>query len=74
MNKLVKIEELQEGDVLIVCRLDRLGRSMIHLISLIADFKERKIMFLFRKLKDLVKILFSKKEKNDDKIDMYPLW
>lgn len=42
--------------------------------SRVFDFKERKIMFLFRKLKDLVKRLFSKKEKNDDKIDMYPLW
>jgi DNA invertase Pin-like site-specific DNA recombinase len=43
LNKCLK--ELQEGDVLIVWRLDRLGRSMIHLISLIADFKERKIGF-----------------------------
>ncbi len=42
--------------------------------SRVFDFEERKIMFLFRKLKDLVKKLFSKKEKNDDKIDMYPLW
>jgi len=39
------LQELQEDDVLVVWRLDRLGRSMIHLISLITDFKERKIGF-----------------------------
>jgi len=39
------LEELQEGDILTVWRLDRLGRSMIHLISLIDGFKERKIGF-----------------------------
>ncbi len=39
------LKELQEDDVLVVWRLDRLGRSMIHLVSLIADFKERKIGF-----------------------------
>lgn len=37
--------ELQKGDVFVVWRLDRLGRSMIHLISLIEDFKKRGIGF-----------------------------
>lgn len=39
------LQELQKGDVLVVWRLDRLGRSIIHLISLIEDFKKREISF-----------------------------
>jgi DNA invertase Pin-like site-specific DNA recombinase len=39
------LEELKEGDVLIVWRLDRLGRSIIHLVSLIEEFKQRGISF-----------------------------
>ena len=39
------LEELKEGDVLIVWRLDRLGRSMIHLVSLIDNFKQRGVSF-----------------------------
>ena len=36
---------LSKGDVLIVWRLDRLGRSMAHLISLIDDLKAKGIGF-----------------------------
>ena len=36
---------LQQNDMLIVWRLDRLGRSMLHLVSLIEEFKTRKIAF-----------------------------
>ncbi|MBY0581226.1 MAG: recombinase family protein [Rickettsiales bacterium] len=35
------LEELKEGDILIIWRLDRLGRSIIHLVTLIEDFKQR---------------------------------
>lgn len=36
---------LREGDTLIVCKLDRLGRSMQHLIQTITSLQERKISF-----------------------------
>ena len=39
------LAQLQEGDTLIVWRLDRLGRSMHHLITLIEDLKGRKVSF-----------------------------
>ena len=39
------LQTLQKGDILTVWRLDRLGRSMIHLVSLIEDFKKREISF-----------------------------
>ncbi len=39
------LQTLQQGDILTVWRLDRLGRSMIHLVSLIEDFKKREISF-----------------------------
>ncbi len=38
-------EVLQRGDTLLVWRLDRLGRSMRHLVNLIEDLKERGIGF-----------------------------
>jgi DNA invertase Pin-like site-specific DNA recombinase len=36
---------IQPGDTLLVWRLDRLGRSMVHLISLIEDLRSKKIGF-----------------------------
>lgn len=39
------LDSLQTGDILIVWRLDRLGRSMRHLITLVEDLRERGIGF-----------------------------
>jgi len=39
------LEAIQTGDVLVVWRLDRLGRSMRHLITLVEDLRERGIGF-----------------------------
>jgi DNA invertase Pin-like site-specific DNA recombinase len=39
------LERLGEGDTLIVWRLDRLGRSLRHLLSLLGDLDERGIAF-----------------------------
>ena len=36
---------LQSGDTLVVWRLDRLGRSMRHLVTLIEDLREKQIKF-----------------------------
>ena len=36
---------LQAGDTLVVWRLDRLGRSMRHLVTLIEDLREKQIKF-----------------------------
>lgn len=36
---------LESGDVLVVFKLDRLGRSVLHLADLLARFKEREIYF-----------------------------
>jgi len=36
---------LREGDVLIVWKLDRLGRSLQHLIDIVADLEKRKVGF-----------------------------
>jgi len=38
-------EKLNPGDVLVVWRLDRLGRSMPHLVSLIETLKEKSVGF-----------------------------
>ena len=38
-------EALQRGDTLVVWRLDRLGRSMRHLVNMIEELKEREIAF-----------------------------
>ncbi len=37
--------QLRKGDILVVWRLDRLGRSMEHLISLITKLKNKKVGF-----------------------------
>src|SRR5690349_14437635 len=39
------LEFLREGDTLVVWRLDRLGRTLKHLIETIADFNKRHIGF-----------------------------
>jgi DNA invertase Pin-like site-specific DNA recombinase len=39
------LEQLTIGDILVVWRLDRLGRSMTHLVSLIETLKEKKVGF-----------------------------
>lgn len=39
------LAELKTGDILVVWRLDRLGRSVRHLVSLIDDLRERGIGF-----------------------------
>ena len=44
------LKTLRAGDTLVVWRLDRLGRSMQHLVSVVTDLKERGIGF--RSLRD----------------------
>ncbi|STX55650.1 transposase (resolvase, DNA invertase) [Legionella beliardensis] len=39
------LENLSAGDVLVVWRLDRLGRSMVHLVSLIETLREKGVGF-----------------------------
>ena len=39
------LSELKAGDTLVVWRLDRLGRSMKHLVSLVENLKQQKISF-----------------------------
>ncbi|GIH63981.1 recombinase family protein [Microbispora siamensis] len=40
------LQLLREGDTLVVTRLDRLGRSMVHLVNLGAELRERGIHLL----------------------------
>lgn len=40
------IGHLRSGDVVVVWKLDRLGRSLKHLVDLITDFKEKEIQFI----------------------------
>src|SRR5262245_32245113 len=37
------LKALQEGDVLVVYRLDRLGRSLRHLVDLVDELQEKKV-------------------------------
>jgi DNA invertase Pin-like site-specific DNA recombinase len=39
------LDQLRPGDTLVVWRLDRLGRSMKHLIAVVADLEERGVGF-----------------------------
>ena len=39
------LQELQSGDTLVVWRLDRLGRSMTHLVQIIEELKGRGVSF-----------------------------
>ena len=39
------LKSLREGDTLIVCKLDRLGRNLRHLVNTIHDLMERKVGF-----------------------------
>ncbi len=39
------LKQLKRGDVLVVWKLDRLGRSLRHLIDLIGRFEERGVGF-----------------------------
>jgi len=40
------LDYLKEGDTLVVCKLDRLGRSLAHLLSLMEFFIKNKINFI----------------------------
>ncbi len=40
------LDYLMEGDTFVVCKLDRLGRSVEHLIKLMKRFEEKKINFI----------------------------
>lgn len=40
------LEYLKEGDTLVVWKLDRLGRSLTHLISIITELKSKNISFI----------------------------
>ena len=40
------LEFLKDGDTLVVWKLDRLGRSLAHLISVITDLKNRNVSFV----------------------------
>jgi DNA invertase Pin-like site-specific DNA recombinase len=44
------LAQLTAGDTLVVWRLDRLGRSLPHLVEVVSDLKERKVGF--RSLRD----------------------
>ncbi len=40
------LNHLREGDVVVVWKLDRLGRSLKHLIDLVSGFRENGIEFI----------------------------
>lgn len=39
------LDHLRKGDVIVVSKLDRLGRSLSHLIALVEDFKKKGVVF-----------------------------
>jgi len=39
------MESLREGDILVVWRLDRLGRSLRNLLELVAQLEDKKVGF-----------------------------
>ena len=45
LNRLIK--KMKEGDSLVVCRMDRLGRSTMQLLELVKELEERKISLVF---------------------------
>ncbi|WPD12973.1 recombinase family protein [Arcobacter cryaerophilus gv. pseudocryaerophilus] len=51
------LEFLKDGDTLVVWKLDRLGRSLSHLISVITDLKNRNVSFTEGMEKDIYWIL-----------------
>jgi DNA invertase Pin-like site-specific DNA recombinase len=40
------MDVLREGDIVVVQRLDRLGRSLVDLIELLESFKQRNVHFI----------------------------
>ena len=39
------LDDLRQGDVLVVWKLDRLGRSLPHLLAIVTDLKKRGVAF-----------------------------
>jgi len=54
------LKSLQKDDVLIVWRLDRLGRSMTHLVSIVEDLNKREVGFrvLSQKFQEIQSVIF----------------
>jgi DNA invertase Pin-like site-specific DNA recombinase len=44
LTKLLEI--IRDGDTLVIWKLDRLGRSLIHLVQLITDLEQRQVGLL----------------------------
>lgn len=57
-----RLVSLQPGDVLIGCKLDRLGRSLHDLIALLDDLKAREVAF--RSLMEIGKLPHYYREAN----------
>ncbi|MEO9512126.1 MAG: recombinase family protein [Flavobacteriaceae bacterium] len=39
------LSKLREGDTIVVWKIDRIARSLFHLVKLVEDFKKRRIHF-----------------------------